>query len=397
MQHRQTHLDGAAARIHVLYLQALDDEGSILLRHLRGARQQVDGGIVDRLHLNGQHVCVAERPTAAGVAQIIGHHGQIVIAVEVAVALIGHATGEQGVEIRQGASQHQRAGAVASQGHAAACRQVEGAVLHRQAHLHGAAARVHVLHLQSLDDEGLVLLGHLGIRWQHVDGGVVDRAHLHLDGATDLGAEGAVVQALGRHLEIQGAIGVVGHQLHGSQLAARRGHLPDAAAQIHHSAGHPARQTDLCPIGNPCYGDPHLLRAVLVNVGGAAAGGLGVLGLQPQVEGDHVPLGAARLVLNVGDDDIPHRLDGDGEAALGLEGHGEPLIQGEGAQGELHVAAEVGGRDQGQLGEVCAHRHLPYATAVVDRRCRQGEAVRHALDLQRHYLLGAIIVDQGRA
>ena len=46
---------------------------------------------------------------------------------------------------------------------------------------------------------------------------------------------------------------------------------------------------------------------------------------------------------------------------------------------------------------VCAHRHLPYATAVVDRRCRQGEAVRHALDLQRHYLLGAIIVDQGRA
>ncbi|MNV30905.1 hypothetical protein D3C71_1221920 [compost metagenome] len=173
--------------------------------------------------------------------------------------------------------------------------------------------------------------------------------------------------------------------------------MPDAAAQIHHSAGHPARQTDLCPIGNPCYGDPHLLRAVLVNVGGAAAGGLGVLGLQPQVEGDHVPLGAARLVLNVGDDGIPHRLDGDGEAALGLEGHGEPLIQGEGAQGELHVAAEVGGRDQGQLGEVCAHRHLPYATAVVDRRCRQGEAVRHALDLQRHYLLGAIIVDQGRA
>ncbi|MNG95150.1 hypothetical protein D3C79_541780 [compost metagenome] len=397
MQDRQTHLHGAAARIHVLYLQTLDDEGGILLRHLRGARQHVDGGIVDRLHLDGEHIGVTQGAATAGVAIVIGDHGQVVAAVIVRIALIGHTTGEQGVEIRQGAGQHQRSGAVAGHGHAAPCRQVEGAVFHRQTHLHGAAARVHILHLQSLDDEGLVLLSHLRIRWQHVDGGVVDRAHLHLDGAVDLWAKGAVVQALGRHLEIQGAIGILGHQLHGTQLGAIRGDLPDAAPKIHYCAIDPVWQANFGAIGYPFDGDSHLLGAILMDIAGAAAGGLGVLGLQPQVQGDHIPLGAARLVLNVGDDGIPHRVDGNGEAAAGLKRQGQPLVQGEGAQGELHAAAEVCRRDQGQLGEICAHRHLPDAAAIVDRRGRQGEAVRHALDLQRHYLLGAIIVDQGRA
>ncbi|MNO61216.1 hypothetical protein D3C76_518560 [compost metagenome] len=215
--------------------------------------------------------------------------------------------------------------------------------------------------------------------------------------AIDLGAEGAVVQALGRHLEIQGAIGILGHQLHGTQLGAIRGDLPDAAPKIHYCAIDPVWQANFGAIGYPFDGDSHLLGAILMDIAGAAAGGLGVLGLQPQVQGDHIPLGAARLVLNVGDDGIPHRVDGDGEAVAGLERQSQPLVQGEGAQGELHAAAEVCRRDQGQLGEICAHRHLPDAAAIVDRRGRQGEAVRHALDLQRHYLLGAIIVDQGRA
>ena len=394
MQHGEGDREGAVARIHIAHLQPVNGEGLIFLRHLGRRRQLVDGGIVDRLYQDGQHIGVTQGATAAGIAPIVRHHGQGVIAMEVRVALIGDAAREQGIEIRQGAGQHHIAGAVAGQGHAAPGRQGQGAVLHREAHFHDAVARIHVLDLQTLDDERLVLLCHLGIIGQHVDGGVVDRAHIEMDGAVHFGAEGAVVQALGRHLDRHGAVGVMGHELHRVELAPIRGDLPAATAEIHYGAAHPARQADFCPVRHPFQGDAHLLGPVLVHIAGIAAGGLGIPGLHPQVQGDHIPFGAARLLLHVGDDRIPHRIDGDGEARTGFKGQGQPLVQGEGAQGQIHGAAEVRRRDQGQLGEVGAHRHLPHPTAVVDRRGGQGEAIRHPLDLQPDDLLGAIVVDE---
>ncbi|MNE08554.1 hypothetical protein D3C80_1012060 [compost metagenome] len=233
------------------------------------------------MHLDGQHIGVTQGATAAGVAPVVGHHGQGILTVEVLLALIGHPAREQRIDGILGAAQHQGAGAIAGHCHPAADRQVQGAVQYGQGHLHGAAACIHIAHLQTVNDEGLILLGHLGLPWQHVDGGIVHRAHIHLDAATHLGAKGTMIQTLGRHLDLQGAIGVVGHQLHRIEPATVRGDLPAAAAQVHHGAADPVRQANFCPVRYPFQGDAHLLGAIFMHVAGTAAGGLGIPRLQP--------------------------------------------------------------------------------------------------------------------
>ena len=270
-------------------------------------------------------------------------------------------------------------------------------MLHREGDLDGAVARIHIFHLQTVDDEGLIFLRDLRGRWQYVDWRIVDRAYIHMDGAIDLGAKGAVVEALGGDLEIQCTVGIIGHQLDSAQLAALGSDLPATATQINNRPRHAIWQADLGAIRHPFDGDPHLLGLVLMHITRTAAGWLGIPGLQPQIQRDHIPFGTARLTLNVGDKGIPHRIDGDGKAATGFERNGEPLVEGKGAQRQIHGAAEISWRDQGQLGEIGPHRDLPDAAAIVDRRSRQGEAIRYPLDLQRDDLLRAIIVDKGCA
>lgn len=126
-----------------------------------------------------------------------------------------------------------------------------------------------------------------------------------MDGAIDLGAKGAVVEALGRDLEIQCTVGIIGHQLDRTQLAALGSDLPATATQINNRPRHAIWQADLGTIRHPFYGDPHLLGLVLMHITRTAAGWLGIPGLQPQIQSNHIPFGTARLTLNVGDKGIP--------------------------------------------------------------------------------------------
>ena len=153
-----------------------------------------------------------------------------------------------------------------------------------------------------------------------------------MNSAIDFRAKGTVVEALSNDLEIQRAVGIIGYQLDRTQLATLGGDLPATAPQINNRPRHAIWQADLGTIRHPFDGDPNLLRLVLMHITRIAAGWLVIPGLQPQIQRDHIPFGATRLPLNIGNEGIPHRIDGHGEAAAGFKGNGEPLVEGKGAE-----------------------------------------------------------------
>ena len=69
-----------------------------------------------------------------------------------------------------------------------------------------------------------------------------------------------------------------------------------------------------------------------MHIARASAGGVGIAGLQSQIEQDPVALHPAGGGQQIADERIPHRIDGHGEAAAGFKRQHQPLVEGKGAE-----------------------------------------------------------------